>query len=301
LHSVLAIIVTFNPNLRDLKLLLEWSKYEPVGLVVVDNGSRNLTEISVLMRWHPEALFISLGDNLGLAYAQNIGLKHALGEGFEFALLLDQDSLPDSGFVRKAVQAFSALDPLGVNVAGVAPRFFDSRTGYSFPFIRFKRCSVVVFEPCQRLEYVSLLISSGSMLRTSMLRNIGLMNEAFFIDHIDTEWCLRATAKGFRLVGVADNRMRHSVGDSTIRVAGRYLPEHNPGRRYLATRNLYYLIFHARAPIAWKLKELITSILKLALILPKSSDPFKHIKYFFMGALDGLTSDFSRGQKNDQY
>ena len=266
-----------------------------------DNGSCNLGDISDQMIAYPEVEFVNLKNNYGLAYAQNIGLKHALKHHFEFALLLDQDSLPQTGFVERALQAFENSDPQGAAVAAVAPRFFDAQTGYLYPFVRFGTFSVVVFEPSNALEDISLMISSGSMLRVSVLEKIGLMNELFFIDHVDTEWCLRATYRGYRLVGVADNMMRHSVGDSTIHIYGRYLPVHSPARRYFATRNLYYLIFHERASLPWKFKEFVSSFVKLVISMIVKEDRTSHIRSFFLGALDGLTSNFSRVQKNEKH
>lgn len=301
MYSTLAIVVTFNPKLLDLISLLKWSKNEPIKLLVVDNGSFNLCEISHQLIEYPELEFINLKHNYGLAYAQNIGLKYALKHRFEFALLLDQDSLPQTGFVQRALQAFKISDPQGAVVAAVAPRFFDAQTGYLYPFVRFGRLSVVVFEPSQTLENISLLISSGSMLRVSVLDKIGLMNELFFIDHIDTEWCLRAIHKGFRLVGVADNLMRHSVGDSTIHMFGRYLPVHSPARRYFATRNLYYLIFYENASLPWKLKEFVSSIAKLAISIMKNKDRYSHVRSFFLGVWDGISSNFSRVLKNEKH
>lgn len=267
---------------------------EPIRMLIVDNGSDNFDEISDIASLFADVTIRNLGFNFGLAHAQNVGLNYAIDNHFEFALLLDQDSLPQIGFVMRSIQAFKLTDPQGLVVAAVAPRFFDAATGYIYPFVRFDSFSVVVFEPTKPLEDISLMISSGSMLRVRLLLKIGLMNESFFIDHIDTEWCLRAKFAGFSLIGVSDNVMRHSVGDSTIRVFGRHLPAHNPERRYLSTRNLYYLIFHTRAPFPWKLKEFFSSFLKLAVSLWKCNNRMAHIRSFLLGAFDGIDNNFSR-------
>ena len=294
MSSTLAIIVTYNPAAADLGSLLARLRGEPVETIVIDNGSSNIEQTATQVAAHVRVGLIRLERNFGIAHAQNIGLKKALAGSYQFALLLDQDSLPEAGFVERAHQAFRTLDPEGRSVAAVGPSHIDSNTEYSYPFVRFSRFSVHVFRPSAQYEDVSLLISSGSMLNLVVLPAIGLMNEAFFIDHVDTEWCLRASAKGFRMIGMAENQMRHSVGDATIRIAGRNLPSHNPKRRYLATRNLFYLIFHQRAPFQWKIKEATTSVLKLALVLPSVKYRSAHVRSYLLGALDGMTTNFSR-------
>jgi rhamnosyltransferase len=290
----LGIIVTYNPRPGDLVALLSRLRTECVETIVVDNCSDNIDETAPQIAAFPNAQLVRLDRNYGIAYAQNIGLNKALSGDYEFALLLDQDSLPDADFVERSLRAFATLDPDGLTVAAVAPSYIDSSTEYLYPFIRFSRFGVHTFRPSGRYADVSLIISSGSMLRLKLLPEIGMMNESLFIDHVDTEWCLRARAKGFRLVGIADNYMRHSVGDATIRLLGRNLPVHTHRRRYLSTRNLFYLIFHADAPRQWKLKEAATSLLKLLLTLPRLDAKAAHLRAYAIGVRDGITANFTR-------
>ena len=261
--------------------------------MVVDNCSSNFDQTAQQIAACPSTQLVRLDRNHGIAYAQNIGLRKALAGDYEFALLLDQDSLPDDGFVEKSIRAFATLDPDGRSIAAVAPSYIDSGTGYLYPFVRFSRFGVHTFRPSGRYADVSLIIASGSMLRLRLLPSVGMMNESLFIDHVDTEWCLRVHAKGFRLVGVADNYMQHSVGDATIRILGRNLPAHTHRRRYLSTRNLFYLIFPVDAPRQWKVKEAVTSLLKLLLTLPYLESRAAHVRSYVLGVHDGIAANFT--------
>jgi len=294
MSSTLAIVVTFNPDVGDLGALVSCLRAELVDTVVVDNCSNNIEQIQRQVADDPNVDLIRLDKNYGIAYAQNIGIRRALAGHYEFALLLDQDSQPEHCFVDKSLRAFQRLDPGGLTVAAVAPSYVDRSTDYLYPFVRFSRFGVHTFRPSEQYADVSLIIASGSMLRLKLLPAIGLMNESLFIDHVDTEWCLRAIAKGYRLVGVADNHMRHSVGDGTIRVLGRNLPAHTYRRRYFSTRNLFYLIFHSDAPRQWKIKEAVTSLLKLIVTLPYLDARISHVRSYVQGAHDGIVANFSR-------
>jgi len=60
------------------------------------------------------------------------------------------------------------------------------------------------------------MISSGALIPMQVLDQVGDMNESFFIDHVDTEWILRAKWQGFRSFGVCDAIMEHSLGTETF-------------------------------------------------------------------------------------
>jgi len=49
-----------------------------------------------------------------------------------------------------------------------------------------------------------MLIASGCLIPADVLRDVGLMDDALFIDHVDTDWCMRARARGYRLLGVCE-------------------------------------------------------------------------------------------------
>jgi rhamnosyltransferase len=294
---VLAIVVTFNPRQDELKTLLPTLAIEGVETVVIDNASHEADAIGHLVASAPRTRLVRLTDNYGIAAAQNIGLRQAVEEGFEYALLFDQDSLPRAGFVQRSLETFRQLDPEGRSVAAVAPTYVDRSTGFEYPFVRFSRIGVHTFRPTEAHCDISLLIASGSMIRVGLLPSIGLMNEALFIDHVDTDWCLRAVAAGYRLIGLRDNTIEHSVGDETIRVLGRHLPAHNHRRRYFGTRNLFYLIRHARAPLQWKLKESVTSVLKLGLLLPSLERPTAHMRAYVRGVYDGIRGNLGRAPR----
>lgn len=62
-----------------------------VSLNFIQDIYGNLTSIEV----------VNLEKNYGLAFAHNTGLEIATNRGCEYALLFDQDSLPERGMVKK--------------------------------------------------------------------------------------------------------------------------------------------------------------------------------------------------------
>lgn len=283
----LAAIATFNPRLDELRFLVDYLANEGIDTLLVDNGSANVAAVERMIADTGGCKLIPLGLNRGIAAAQNIAFEISLRHGYQFTLLLDQDSRPPTGMVPIAIRSINHLLTTGSRVAAVGPRLRDSRTGYLYPLIKVGRFRVRTVQPRMDFEEVSLLISSGSLIINSALRDVGMMNEQLFVDHVDTEWCFRAARNGYKIYILSNVVMDHAVGDNTRTILGRNLPLHDQERRYVATRNLFYLIMHERTPIPWKVKETITSMAKLLVTLPSTNRKWSHVVAYARGVVDG--------------
>jgi rhamnosyltransferase len=101
---------------------------------------------------------------------------------------------------------------------------------------------------------VAFLVASGCLVTADALDRVGLMNEPWFIDHIDLEWGLRATRAGYAMYGVAGAELRHHLGDRTVRIPGRErdVHIHSPVRNYYMARNTLLLVRSGLLPVAWR-------------------------------------------------
>ena len=77
------------------------------------------------------------GINTGIAAAQNVGIRQALGAGASHVILFDQDSAPDAGMVQALLSSEAAVTSQGLPVAAVGPVFVDGRTGWVSPAVRY--------------------------------------------------------------------------------------------------------------------------------------------------------------------
>jgi rhamnosyltransferase len=297
--SARATIPTFNPKLDALRFLLKSLADDRIDTLLVDNGSNNVDAIVDLAAEFDRCAVIQLGRNCGIAAAQNIGINDSLLRGYQWTVLLDQDSRPPKNMIRDAVREVSGLIAAGFKVAAAGPRIRDTRTGYLYPLIKVGRFRVRKFQPTSHCEEVTLLIASGSVIVNDSLSSIGLMNEDLFIDHVDTEWCFRAVRRGYKIFSLTNLVMDHAVGDNTVTVFGRNLPLHDCRRRYLSTRNLFYLITHESTPVPWKLKEAITSVVKLIVILPRIVDRWAHCRAYIQGLIDGVRGKLTPVRASD--
>ena len=89
------------------------------------------------------------------------------------------------------------------------------------------------------------VITAGTLLSLRAFATVGPFRDAFFIDSVDHDYCLRLRAKGYRVVVTREPLIVHAVGDyGCVRVLGMEIAHsvHPPTRRYYITRNRLMLI-----------------------------------------------------------
>ncbi len=257
--QVCAIVVSFHPDAFLIEAL-RVIESQVTHIVVIDNGS-SAAELAALHHYQAQGerlTLIELAANKGLAYAQNRGIEWALERAFSHVLMLDQDSQPQEQMVERLLAASLSLTKAGHHVAVVGPQPIDAQSGRAFFLVRYGIfANQRLFCPKDSVACVlpvDFLIASGSLISREALNAIGLMDEAFFIDQIDTDWCLRASALGYQAYAVCDAVMMHSLGDTVIplRLFNKqwHVSTHSPLRDYYLFRNTLWLF--AKKTTHWR-------------------------------------------------
>ena len=250
---VIAIVVTHDPDLTALGYLLEALKRQVSATIIVDNHStRNLSNFLFAGAPSTETL-LPLGENLGIAAAQNRGIERARVMGAEAVILFDQDSLPEPDMVWKLVAALGALAAEGRKVAAVGPRPVDARLG---------RHSTGDDGPERGPVPVDHLIASGCLIPMAAFEAVGPLREELFIDYVDIEWCLRAASLGLICYRLDTLPMAHEFG-SPVDVLGRSYVSHTPMRHYYLFRNTIWIWRQRALPWRWRLRMTPRLLLRL--------------------------------------
>ncbi|MDP6919710.1 MAG: glycosyltransferase, partial [Arenicellales bacterium] len=137
--AVTAVVTTYEPNLQTLEAQFVRLAGQVDALRVIDNGSTNAADVAQLVSRYPLAQFTAAGENRGLGWAHNEGLRRALAEGADAVLLLDQDSLPSEGMVAALRQALLQQRDRGVRTAAVGARYLGTDQGHPSYFVQFGR------------------------------------------------------------------------------------------------------------------------------------------------------------------
>lgn len=256
---VLSIVVTYNPEVSALKRALEAIIAQDSEVLIVDNASRNVVAVRELSASSPVIALRELDHNSGLGAAHNRGIAHARQHGFTHVVLFDQDSIPLDAMIPRLLAASEQKSAQGL-VSAVGASYLNADVGTESFFVRFgalkfKRlyCGDRDQDGCIKADF---LISSGSLISLQTLDAVGDMDESLFIDHVDTEWFLRAGSQGYSAFGVCDAVMQHGLGESTHRVQlgrrQRNVPQHKPFRYYYIFRNSVLLYKRGYASALWK-------------------------------------------------
>ena len=255
---VVAVAVTYEPDLAAFRDLLGALTPQVTRVVVVDNGTPEpaLGELSAIVAG-AEGIFEPLGDNLGIAAAQNTGIERAEALGATHVLLSDDDSLPAPDMVDRLVAAIRCPSPAG-RVAAVGPVTIDPRTGTAPLVFTDQRTGPRRIPELPTTDgaqaEVAFLIASGCLVDVAALRDVGPMNAELFIDHVDLEWGVRARRAGWSLRVVVGAQLTHSLGEGTRPVPWRSRAVHiqAPVRNYYMVRNTVWLIRGTLLPAAWR-------------------------------------------------
>lgn len=220
--QILAVIVSFNGLEKPVRAARRLAAQ--VGAVhVIDNGSGEPSRVLLASLEAEGTVTVSwLGENRGIGAALNVGARVALERGFTWLLTMDQDSLVDEGMIDAYVEALRS-DP---GLVCLTPRVAWN--------------GVPAAEGGGDVEYA---ITSGNLVRLDALEQVGLYDEAFFIDCVDFEISLRLRRAGHRIHRVGAAIMHHQLGESHPIPAwlARIHSWHSPVRRYYMVRNHLYL------------------------------------------------------------
>ena len=290
---ICAVVVTYKPDLAALGRLLDALAPQVTSIVMVDNGSEmDLQAWNKARQSNAGELFL-LGENKGIAAAHNVGIRWARNHRAEFVLLMDQDSIPMPDMAVRLRSTYAELAAQGVPVAALGPQFRDSDKGSLSQFVKvgvlgFTRLAC---SPASPFVEADIIVSSGSLLPLAAIEAVGLMDEGLFIDHVDTEWCLRAKAKGFGIFGVCDVVMTHTLGEQRKKIwflRQRSVPFHHPFRYYYMFRNSMLLYRRSYIPWNWKLADVAKCFRVVVFFSLAAPNRFACLKMMLLGLVDGL-------------
>ena len=197
---------------------------------VVDNNSVDDSVLMVQEKF-PEFHVIANQNNPGFSIANNQAIKISKGE---YVLLLNPDTVVEEDTFEKCVK-FMDEHPeaggLGVKMIDGSGKFLpESKRGFPTPFVAFaKTVGLSRLFPKSKLfnryhlgylsndevHEVDVLSGAFMMLRRSVLDQIGLLDETFFMYGEDIDLSYRIVKAGYQNYYFPDTTIIHYKGEST--------------------------------------------------------------------------------------
>jgi len=288
-----AVVVTYFPTDGQLANLHTLLRSCP-RLCVVDNTPE-------AGDWHGTLVEAGIavlhnGNRGGIAGAFNRGIAELGARGAELFFLLDQDSVLPPGYFDDMCKAATSAGERAEGAAFlIGPLVHDTNLDALIPQFGLEGKRVYQFdlrkpftEPLVRCAF---MISSGSLISRAAWTKIGRFDERYVIDHVDTDYCMRALRSDVPLYLNPAVVLRHQIGDLQARSLFGWkihVINYPAARRYYITRNALDLsLAHVRAFPA----ILFINVYTLKQILPMlifERDRLRKSLALMFGVLDGL-------------
>lgn len=223
--------------------------YREFRIVVVDNGSEDNSE-QILKSEFPDLKIIQTGANLGFAGGNNIGITYALQQGAKYVWLLNNDTVVEPAALANLVSALEK-DSESAAVGSKIRYFFDSQRiwfaggmcNYSTGETEHLGMGEIDKGQCDVTREVDYITGCSLLARCSVIRQLGVMQEEYFLYFEETDWCTRIRRNGYKLIYVPQSLVFHKESASTgVR---------SPLFYYYMTRNRLYFLKQRGINVKW--------------------------------------------------
>ena len=215
----------------------------PISEIVVVNNSGESLEAAVAGSPWPVRI-LAPGQNVGYARGVNAGIR-AVADGDVLVLNPDIQVLP--GAIETLIAAAAAHPGAGI----LAPRLenpdgtlqLSARRFYNWKTLLLRRMPLGPFTARSRTlrdhvmadwdhsddRRVDWVIGAAMWVRRRAMRDVGLMDERYFLYFEDVDWCQRMGRHGWEVRYVPTARMVHDYARSSARLEPRSLRAHAAG------------------------------------------------------------------------
>ncbi len=185
-----------------------------------------------------DILLISTGGNYGYAGGNNVGLRYALACGYDHVWVLNNDTVVAPDALTPMVDLMREYSELGIvgstHFQYESPKMhlslgggpYNKWLGIDTPYHRLPTRN----DPQMRVEHV---LGASMLVRVEAIRDVGVMDESYFLYREETDWCFRMRAKGWALATTFLSAVWHKLGGTVV--------HRSPTHDYYSTRNMLVL------------------------------------------------------------
>jgi GT2 family glycosyltransferase len=219
--SVVTIVLTWNSAdfIEECLSSLIKSSY-PTNILVVDNNSSDNTR-EVISKKFPKIKLVNSGSNIGYAGGNNFGIKIAQKENPEYIFLLNPDATVQKDCLKNLISRMNSEKDVGL--ASPIILYNDSKViWYAGSSINWHNgvTSHIGANEIDEGQYSNNLHTERAngcamIIRASKLREVGLMDEHYFLYYEETDWSVRFSNAGYSIGLVPAAITWHKASSST--------------------------------------------------------------------------------------
>ena len=161
-------------------------------------------------------ILIKNEKNYGFSEGTNIGIRYALERGADYAFLLNNDTVVDAKFLSELIRVGEADEEIGI-LSPIIYYYnpnkiqFDGRIKLN---LYIGKATKMAKKEAQQEAIIDTEIVSGAamLIKKETLKRIGLLPTEYFLGWEDTDYCIKASMEGLKLVCVPKAKIWHKGG-----------------------------------------------------------------------------------------
>jgi GT2 family glycosyltransferase len=204
-------------------------------LIVVDNASADGSFEVLSQALGPDAMVLQSGGNLGFAGGCNVGIRKAIELGADYIYLLNNDATVLTSTLAELLKASRLFGD--ACVLGSVVKYAGAGTYQFFGAERNLQAGTPVWysaENAKLLEQTFIptdfVLGAALFAPMALWKRIGFLDERYFLNFEETDWCYRAQKAGAACKMVTSSVILHAAG-ATLG------PNEGPLQVYFLTRN----------------------------------------------------------------
>lgn len=173
-------------------------------------------------------LFILNDNNAGFAGGNNVALRYIMNNDLsEYVMLLNNDTVVSPDFINGLIDKVNQSSENGF--VGINTYYYDNNkqmqtVGGGLIDLVHGECSAITDSQIDEFDFIT---GSCVLMPLHVLKEVGLMDESYFMYWEDVDWSTRARNKGYKLTVADYGYIYHKEGASI----------HSMRRIYYHTRN----------------------------------------------------------------
>ncbi|SNS59135.1 Glycosyltransferase, GT2 family [Ekhidna lutea] len=208
------IIVTYNGE-KWIKncLYTLFSSIYATDIIVIDNGSSDNT-VQILEEYLDQIQLIKTGQNLGFGGANNIGIKMALEQGYDYFFLLNQDTWVEPDAIGQLIKGLKQNEMYGI----LSPVHVNGQmNAFDRNFKKFVRRYKKINLPFNESELarhkspidVGFVNAAAWMISRKCIEEVGVFSPLFYHYAEDNNYCHRTLSHGFKIGIIKESLIYH--------------------------------------------------------------------------------------------
>lgn len=195
------------------------SAFTDFDVIVVDNASTDDSVKCIKEKYAGKVTLLENTENLGGSGGFNTGIRYALQKEYSYVWCLDNDVLVDENAIGELyafLESHAEAGMAGSKVYHMEAPDYVQQFGIEVDWDEF--CCEAKYHNCPEdgtmpeVVYSDAVAACSVLVRTSLIREIGMLPEENFLYWDDTEWGIRCNLAGYKVASVGASKVLHCMG-----------------------------------------------------------------------------------------